>query len=296
MWLERIPCLKMDKETWQLSFELSRENELVEFYERYLSGDLDYFAISPELDPCLYRLSEMFKEKPWPELKVIHFGLPGPYSWSMSIKDENGAPAFHNDTWRDVVVKMIAIKVRWRERKIKELFPGIQTMVTMGEGGLAIYTSAVGTGIWDTIKKAITESLGMVEGITGIHSCSNFDWPLLMEVNADVINFDAYQYRGTMSLYPDALKRFLERGGMIAWGIVPTAGSGNIENENPSSLVERLEHEIQLVVDKGIDKQTLLESSWITPTCEPLTLSIELAERVCNFTREVSERMRGKYF
>ncbi|MFC1978282.1 methionine synthase, partial [Chloroflexota bacterium] len=150
------------------------------------------------------------------------------------------------------------------------------------------------------VKNAINEVIEGVEGITGIHCCDNFDWSSLMKTNLDVINFDAYRYGNTMSLYTDELKRFLERGGMISWGIVPTTGAttgvADVENENPGSLVERLEQVMQLVVDGGIDKEMLLESSWITPSCGCATLSIELNERVYDFTREVSQRMREKYF
>lgn len=298
MWTERTPCLKIDREKRLLSFELSsgRESELVKFYEKYLAQDLDYFAISPELDPTLYKLAEMLKEKPSPELKLIHFTFPGLYSWGLSIKDESGAPALYNETLRDVMAKVLAMKAKWRERKIKELFPGIQTMVTVGDGALAVYSSAGGTGTWDEVKTDYNEMIAAVEGTTCIHCCANFDWSLLMETNTDVVNFDAYQYGSTMSLYADALKRFLGRGGMIAWGIVPTTGAGNIEDENPSSLVERLEQVIQSVVDRGIDKEILLESSFVTPTCDTNTMSVELADKVYNFTKEVSQRMREKYF
>jgi hypothetical protein len=298
MWIERIPCLKIDKEKREVSFDLSseRQNELVEFYDRCLSGDLDYFAISPELNPALYKLSEMFKEKPWPELKLIHFGIPGLYSLGIALKDEKGTPAIYNDTARDVMVKMLAAKAKWLEQEIKRLFLNVQTMFTVGNGGLAVYSSAGGTGTWDDIKRDYNEIMGAVEGITCIHCCANFDWSLLMETNADVINFDAYQYGNTMSLYSHKLKEFLGRGGMIAWGIVPTAGAGNVEDENPGSLMERLERSIQSVVDRGIDEEMLLESSWITPTCDTTTMPIELADRVYDFTREVSQRMREKYF
>ena len=297
-WIESMPCLKIDREKRQISFELSgRENELVEFYDRYLAGDLDYFAISHELDPGLYRLAEMYKENPWPELKVVNFDVPGLYSVGLSVMDESGTPALYNDTLRDVLIKLLGIKAKWQERKVKELFSGIETMYTVGNGGLSVYVSAGGTGAWDKVKADYNEMMETGGGdMTLIHCCANFDWSLLMETSTDCINFDAYQYGETMSLYPEALKKFLGRGGMIAWGIVPTAGSGRVEDENPASLVERLERVIQGVVDKGIDKELLLESSWITPTCEPATLSIELAERVCDFTREVSQRMREKYF
>ncbi len=301
MFFERTPCLKIDREKRELSFELSgRENELVEFYDRYLSKDLDYFAISPELNPSLYKLAEMFRERPWPELKLIHFMVPGLYSLGISVKDESGAPALYNDTLRDVMVKQLAMTARWRQREIKELFPGVPTLLHLTEPGLGVYSSAGGTMSWDVIKNAINEVIEGIDGITGIHCCDNFDWSLLMKTNIDLINFDAYHYGNTMSLYTEQLKRFLERGGMISWGIVPTtgasAGVADIENENPCSLVGRLEQMIQSVVDMGVDKEMLLESSWITPSCGCATLSIELANRVYGFTREVSQRMRKKYF
>jgi len=161
---------------------------------------------------------------------------------------------------------------------------------------LGVYGSAIGTGSWVVIKNAINEVLEAVDGITGIHCCANADWSLLMETNVDIINFDAYQYGDTMSLYPDALKRFLKRGGMIAWGMVPTTAAGDIESENPNSLAERLEQVMKLVVDRGINKRMLLESSWISPTCSTSSMSIELSDRVHSITREVSERMRKKHF
>jgi hypothetical protein len=298
MWIEGMPCLNIDRERRQVSFELSgRENELTEFYEKYLSQDLDYFAVHRELDASLYTLADMFRKQPWKELRFIQFHVPGIYSLSTNIRDENDIPAFHHDTLRDVMVKTLAMKAKWRKRKIEELVPGIQAMVNFGNGGLGLFVSAAGTGSWDLIKDLYNEQIEAVETITQIHCCANFDWSLLMETNTDCINFDAYLYGETMSLYPIELGRFLERGGMISWGIVPTTANGeDILRETPRSLVERLEGHLQSVVNSGIDTELLLESSWITPSCMPQTLPIELAEEVLVYTREVSQMMREKYF
>ena len=298
IWVENTPCLTIDREKKLLFFELTgKEDELVEFYNRYLAQDLDYFAISPDLDAPLYTLAEMYKEEPWAELKLIHFNFPGLYSWGLSIKDENGMPALYNETLKDVMTKVLSMKAKWRERKIRELFPGIETFVTLGDGALSVFSSAGGTGNWDEIKEGYNEMMEPLEGITCIHCCANFDWSLLMATNTDCINFDAYQYGNTMALYADQLKDFLGRGGMIAWGIVPTTGSGgDITTETPESLTERLEGTIQSVVAKGIDEKQLLEASWITPTCETGSMTVELADRVYNSTREVSQLLREKYF
>ena len=297
-YIENMPCININRENRQVSFQVSgRENELAEFYDRYLSNDLDYFAIHPEREPALYKLAEMYRDEPWPELKFIMFHVVGIYGLSSSIKDENGVPSFHNDTLRDMIVKTLLMKAKWNKRKIEELFPGTQVMVNLGNGGLSAFLSAGGTGSWDLIKDLYNEQIEAVDTLTQIHCCANFDWSLLMKTKTDSINFDAYQYGETMSFYSRELKGFLERGGMIAWGIVPTTAHGeDLLKEDPRTLMEKLEGHIQSAVDKGIDKELLLESSWVTPSCAPQTLSNELAERVLAYTSEVSQRFREKYF
>lgn len=290
--LDGMPCV--DKEKSGVYFQLAgRENELAGFYERCSSGVLDQFAISPDVDPGLFRFAESYWGKLPRNLRLIHFSLRGPYTFGLMAKGEDGAAAFYNDTLRDLIVKQLAMKIRWRETKIKELFPGVQTMVVLGEPSLSVFTSAVGCGSWEAIKNALSEVLDAVQGISCIHCCSNFDWPLLMDTGADCINFDAYQHGDSMCLYPHEVERFLLRGGSLAWGIVPTA---NIARETPETIVARLEHQMQAVVSRGVDRQLLLNSSWITPSCAPGLMSRDLMKRVYSTTDEVSRCMVQKYY
>lgn len=304
MYLEKIPCLNIDKERKVISFDLSpgREGELVEFYDRYSAQDLDYFGTSPKYNAPLYRLAEILGEMSSPEVAFIHFQIPGPYTFGLQIKDESGAPSFYNNDMRDLVVKQLAMKVRWYMREISRVFSGAPVLVQLGEPALSVYGSAAGTGSWDEIQDAqdeVIEAVRAEKGITSIHCCDNFDWSLLMKTNADVIHFDAYHYGETMSLYTGALRRFLGRGGTIAWGIVPTTGGttgrADVEDEDPGKLVKRLEGYMELVVEKGVDRETLARSSWISSSCETATLSVELAERVFDFTSQVSRQMREEH-
>jgi hypothetical protein len=267
MFTERIPCLRVDREKRQLVFEVAgREDELVEFYDRYMAEDYDYFAISPDLDPALYHLAGLYEKEPWPGLKYIHIDFPGLFTWGLLIKDANGSPALYDDNLRDIIIKGLSAKVRWRENKIRELFPGIEVIVTAGDAALSVYASAGGTGTWENVRKDYNEILSLVQGVKGIHCCANFDWSLVMQTETQAINFDAYQFGDTMSLYPEDLKKYLDRGGTIAWGVVPTVGTGDVTTESPDSLIERFEGALTAVVERGIDKQQLLEASWLTPT------------------------------
>ena len=293
-----MPCTRIDEERKVTIFDLSpaRQPELLEFYEHYLADDVDYFALSPEEDPGLYRLAGMYRAKPWPGLKLVHCLTIGPYTAGLSLKDENDAPAFYNEQIRDIIVKYLAMRAKWRVREVRKLFPGIQVLTLMVEPALNVYTSSIGTGTWDEIKNALDEVMNAADGVAGVHCCANFDWSLLMSSAARTINFDAYRYGETMALYTTALTEFLARGGMVAWGIVPTHDPAVLDAENAASLVDKLEQTLDWVVEKGVDRDLLLESSWVTPSCDIVSLSVERGERVYELTREVSELMRAKYF
>lgn len=297
MYLEGMPCLVVDSERGKLSFDLSqeREHELLEFYEHVLADDLDYFAISEASAPGVYALVRTLRQEPPPELKVVHIQTPGPVSWAMTAVDENGAPAFYNETMRDIMVKTLAMKARWQEKMVREALPGVATLLDYGEPALVIHTSAVGSGARADLIKAMNEVLDAVEGMAGVHCCANIDWSILLESHAAWINFDAFEYADRLALYPDDLKRFLARGGMLAWGVVPVFDE-KIAAESVDSLVQRVEQGMRLMVDKGIDRALLAESSWITPACSTASMSLPMAERAFAYTRDVSRRLRERYF
>ena len=297
MYLEQIPCLVVDREKKKLWFDISpeREHELLDFYERYSNDDLDYFAISRKWAPGMYTLLEMLQDQMPEQIKLIHIQTPGPVSWGLTVTDEKNVPALHNETMRDILTKTLAIKAKWQERLIKEMLPGVQTLVDFAEPALNVHTSAIGSGSRDEIIASLNEVLGAVDGFTCIHCCANIDWTLLMDTDTDVISFDAYEYSDKVALYPEDLTKFFNKGGMLAWGIVPTSDE-KIAQESVDTLLERLEQNIQLMVDKGIDKQTLLQSSLITPSCATVSMSVEMSEKAFQYTSEISRRMRERYF
>jgi hypothetical protein len=239
----------------------------------------------------------MYRQKPWPDLKLIHFNYPGLFTWGLSIKDKNGNPALYDDTLKDIMIKALSMKIRWRGKKVRELFPGAAIMVTAGDGALSVFSSAGGTGAWEQVCRDYNELLASIDGFSGIHCCDNFDWSLLMQTRTNVINFDAYRYGNTMTLYIDPLREYLKRGGMIAWGITPTTGSGgDITAENAAGLARRLEDVIHAVASKGINEQLLRETALVTPTCETVSLPLELADRVYQVTGETARLLQVKYF
>lgn len=294
--LEGIPCLLFDREKRQIYMlpPEEREEELLEFYNRYEQGDLDYFATTADTAPFFYAMLDIIKQERPAELQWLMFHSAGPILLGDTLKQVNGNPCIHHETHRDVLIKAINMKGRWLEAKIKKEIPDVEVILDMPETTLINFTSAGGTGTRKDVIDAINQGFAALSCTTWIHCCANIDWSLLTDTDVDIINFDAYQHSDNAALYHKEFKKFLEDGGMIGWGIVPVMEDLLLKESVPS-LVERLERGMDLFVSRGIDENLLASSSWILPSCETVLLTPEQSDLVFRMTREVSEIMRGKY-
>lgn len=66
--------------------------------------------------------------------------------------------------------------------------------------------------------------------------------------------------------------------------------------ETAESLVARLEAAWQRLIAKDIDREVLVASARITPSCGLAALTVPLAERVYRLTREVAALLRSRCF
>ena len=80
------------------------------------------------------------------------------------------------------------------------------------------------------------------------------------------LSFDAYEYADSLLLYPEEVSAFLAHGGVLAFGVVPTA-SGAIAAETPESLADRMEGILDRFASRGISREAVVRASTITPAC-----------------------------
>ena len=221
--LEGLPCLVFDKKRRMVFFDLSteRESEIIEFYDRYEAEDLDYFKTTPEAAPFIYDMLSKIKDERSDALKWIAFHTAGPLLFGDFLKQADGQPSIYNETLRDILIKGMNIKARSLEATIRSQIPDVEVIVDLPETTLVTFTSASGTGTRSEIIDAIDASFAKVEGVRWVHCCANIDWTLLTDSEIDVINFDAFQYADQVALYASQFNAFLEKGGTLAWGIVP---------------------------------------------------------------------------
>jgi methionine synthase II (cobalamin-independent) len=140
------------------------------------------------------------------------------------------------------------------------------------------------------VVKGLAELAGGIKSenvLIGVHCCGNTDWSLFTEVSAiDIINFDAWDFLDKFVLYAQDIKKFIERGGIICWGVVPTGDySGEL---TPEDMAERINRGIDALVQKGVNKNKLQESLLVSPACGLGALDARKAEGILNLLAQTS--------
>ncbi len=293
---EGMPSTVIDRENKKIYVDTSRDSsaEMERFYNAVLGEELDYFAIGRSYSAGIYELlaSANDSRMNYHKLKAAKGQLTGPISFGLQVTDENRRPILYNDTYRDMLVKQILFKAKWMERELSKVSK--MTMIFVDEPYLTALGSAVVSLDREQVKADLEEVYSGISGLKGTHCCGNTDWGLLLETSVDIIALDSFEYAKNFALYSEKLSKFLERGGMIAWGAVPYQAE-ILEHEDVSTLEHRLEGAIRLLESKGISKEMVLKQSLITPSCGLGCVSRETAVQALELVKELSDRMREKY-
>jgi len=288
-----FPCLKWNEREQRVWVDTTQgfDKEVDRFYKWLETGELEPFQITEDFAKGLRITEDLVLEKYRKDVKYIKGQVTGPITFGLSLLDEGRRPIFYEPTLREILVNHLSSKARWMEKRFNELFPGLKTILFFDEPSLSSFGSAFSSLNREEVILSLNECFSAVKGLKGVHCCGNTDWSLLLSTNLDILSFDAYGYLETIALYPKELRSFLEKGGVLAWGIIPTSEA--ILKEDVQSLVTRFKKGVDILAKKGIDP-ALLQRAIITPSCGTASLPIPLAERVCEVTAEVSKRLREK--
>ena len=277
------------------------DEEFLAFFEEYLlvsegASPLEEsrFALTPQVAKGFFEfLDDAAKRKN--DLVGLKGQLTGPVTFCTGVVDQGGRAIFYNDQLRDAAVKMLALKGAYQARRMAEIVQ--PAIVFFDEPGL----SGFGTSAFITISKediihCLSEVFAAVKsegGLNGVHVCANTEWSLLFEAGVDVLSYDAYGFFDRLILYPKHLKSFLECGGILATGIVPTTPE-QIDRVTVAELVDMWFSQTAQLESLGIARETIFRQSLITPSCGTGTVSLQHASKVMELTRDVSAAVRTR--
>ncbi len=262
--------------------------DLERLYRAYLENDVDAYEVSADFATGL----AVWPEAACDSCQAVKGQITGPISWGLALVDQDRRPILYDEVLADAAARHLRLKATWQERRLQRIHP--TTIMLLDEPYMSSFGSAYVAVRRDQAVDLMEEVLGGLRGLKGIHCCGNTDWSVVLSTSVDILSFDTYDYAESLSLYAGELRDFLQRGGIIAWGIVPRDGE-RLAQETTQTLVDRLHEAMNLLVDKGIRFDHLLGASLVSPCCGLGTLSLEDAERALALTASVSQEMRQRY-
>jgi len=265
---------------------------LERFYGKVLAGDLEAFALGADRAPGFYALERLLVQERPADLRCVKAHVTGPVTMATSLKDPDGREVIHDEGFREAVAQLVALKALWQVRRLKGI--GAPVIVFLDEPVMEVFGSAYSSLTREMVLDLWRPTLDALAGEpawVGVHCCGNTDWGLLFDSGVHIVNFDAYHYLDKMLLYPREAQGFLERGGVIAWGIVPT--SDEARSVGAPDLIRRLEEAMERFARSGVDPSLLRRGCLLTPSCGMGGLDETLAETILDLLVEVSRRFRA---
>lgn len=295
---ERIPGIEVDP-TGKKIFINRKSNikkEIEELNKWYSLENLEYFSISEDYAAGFYEYVYRLKNHDNRMLDYLKGQITGPVSFIFTVSNESGIPIFFDKELREAAIKTLSRRARWQAATLKNIFKDI--IIFIDEPSLVFFKQSAKDS---KIKKEdlasyinrVVDAIHTEACYAGLHCCADADWDLALSTDIDILSFDAYNYGESFIKNSEIILNFLDRDGVIAWGIVPTTSPP--PSEGVDSLVAKLEHYIKFLSRKKIDRQKIVSSSLITPSCGCGSLSKNDAEgvieRCVEFSRLAKERI-----
>lgn len=235
----------------------------------------------------LYTLGELLKDK---KLPVIKGQITGPVTYTLSLKDEEGIPIYFDETLRELALLFLKSKALWQIKFLRELAE--EVWLFMDEPVLqAIGTSAYISVEQAEVKRLIDELSVFVKNLgvkIGLHCCGRADWREILNSEIEILSFDSFFFFDFFKIYKGEIEDFLKRGGLIAWGFVPT--TDDIKELTDRKIISQAKEKIDEI---GGQIPLIFENSILTPSCGMGSLDEEDSLRVCSILGEIKRILNG---
>lgn len=280
---EGLPNITIEED--KIFFDLKDRINSNSFFENM--DNLEYFGISENFACGLPKLIDCLKKEGL-KFNYLKGQITGPITFGLKVTDQNLRSSIYDEELFEIIKIHLAKKALWQIEKLKDSCH--QVIIFMDEP----YLSSVGSAYVQLDRELVVENLNYIikeikdtGALSGIHCCGNTDWTILLETDVDIINFDAYDYFGEFSLYLKEVKDFLDRGGIIAYGIVPA--SEKINDKTTESLFKKLNDELRTLIKSGLNEERVLNQFILTPSCGVGSLREDLAEKILCTTQKLSQ-------
>lgn len=263
------------------------ESELEQIYIDCEQDNAHKYGISTEYAAGLYAFLSKATGS-----KIVKGQVTGSVTWGLTVTREDGLGILYDDTLAETAAKFLRLKASWQENILRKISPN--TIIFVDEPYLVSLGSVFTPIPEEKVPVLLGEVFKGIKGTKGLHCCGNTNWSVILDTKIDILSFDAYNYAYSLSTHSDKVKSFLERGGSIAWGIVPNEEEA-LAKESVPSLRDRLEEAMAPFTRDGVKFKQIIAQGLVTPSCGLESLSPEVASLALELTAKLSHDLRSRY-
>ena len=202
-------------------------------------------------------------------LSLVRAGVPSPLAFEVSVH-------------------AVRSHVQALHAEVAAALPGCEQIVVVDEPSLHQIMLPGFPLAPDAAIDLVSGALAAIErdATAGVHCCSDADWPSVLAAGPQVLSLPVSSDLVSVAGY---IARFLESGGVIAWGAVATDGPIPATAERPWRQLSDVWCQL---VQRGCDPMMLRQQAWITPACGLGMHSEGVAEHVYDLVADIAYRVR----
>jgi len=232
-------------------------------------------ALAPSASGTLQPFLQALRPRPpgWLKLQAT-----GPITLALAV-EADGREAIAVPSARGPLVLGYAARLRSVVTSVREALPAWKLLLVLDEPALTHPVVAaqprLAVELWQSARSTGAD-------ITGLHCCATPPWGLLLDLDPQLVSFDAVNH-GDDATDDPAFRRLIASGTAVAWGLLPATPDAASDPEaaartaDAEALAARL---LDLVRWTAADYlPDVLARSLVTPTCGLAALSEPEAER-----------------
>lgn len=256
----------------------------------YLRNDLAAGTPSPDQ---LIDLAEFVRTAGLTERsRVIVCETLGPVSMAISLIDEHDRPLIYDPELREAIIHHVALRARWQVNHLKMY--AAEVVICLDEPMLDALDSPFCPLDRDEGLAMIDRVFSNLAGVRGLAPDGVADWSAVLDLPLDLVFCNACEHESRLLAAAHEFCAFIQRGGVIAWGIV-SADNMQLGDESIAACLARFDQLLGALEHAGATREQVLRAALITTSGSLAHVSIETAEQALQFCAEAAVQLRTIY-
>jgi hypothetical protein len=240
------------------------------------------------LDPAcatgFYAFVEACRAGAFPSARAVKGQQMGPVTVACSISADSTL-FIDNPGFRAGIADYVVRLARWQVDALLKCSSSVILVLDEAYLGVALRDAPARRAAVVEMLKSVILRVRRPGVLVGIHCCDQIPLSLLGEIDADLFSFDADHGGEAFGADPDA-RRFIESGGHVAWGWIPTLD--DLSAVDPGTVVARWRHAAELLGGNEEGVERVRTRSLVTAACGLAGSSVATCERSFELAAQIS--------